>query len=159
MVYTSNLEAGREALASKLEGNVTRFQVIGETCALDGLAMSKGNEVLGLARAAVVVPDKKAVAQVGILGVKVSLEGVVVDAPITVDWSLVASKRSRGDIRNELGGAGGRKTDVALLPGLELNAGNGESGVRGHRESGHGGNSLKRISDVALFSLVGKLPW
>lgn len=50
MVYTSNLEIRREALASKLEGNVTSIQVIGETCALNGLAeATEGNEVLGLA--------------------------------------------------------------------------------------------------------------
>ena len=98
-------------------------------------------------------------AEVGILGVKVSLEGVVVDAPFTVDWSLVASDRSGGDIRSELGSAGGRSADVALLPGLELNAGNGESCVSSHREGGHGGKGLKCVNDVVIFRLVGNIPW
>lgn len=143
IVYTSDLYVNRELVASKLEGNVARLKGVRETLALgDGRVVVEGKEVHGLACAAFVVPDDDTVAEQSVLGVKVGLERPVVNAPVTVQSGLVTSEWSDSNVSGELGFTQSREANIALLPGLELDAGDGDGGVGGHRECGHGGEGL-----------------
>lgn len=145
IVYTSDLCVKGETVASKLEGNVARVQVVGETLALGDGRVVEGKEVHGLAGAVLVVPDNDTLAEQGVLSVKVGLEGVVVNAPVTVQGGLVASEWSDSNISAELGFTQGRVANVTLLPGLELDAGDRNGSVGGHRECGHGGEGLSEV--------------
>ena len=105
-------------------------------------------EVHRLARAAVVVPDGHAMAEDGVLGVHARAEGIVVDAPVTVDGSLVTSHRSNAHIGRELRLAKCGIANVALLPGLEADASDREASVDSHSKGGRGGKGLCCVSKL-----------
>lgn len=127
----------------------------------DGLAVER-QEGHRLARAVVVVPNSDTRAQKGILGVEERLEGVVVDAPVAVDSSLVASCGSRSYGGLELGLADGWAANGAGLPGLELNAGDRESCIGRQDEQRRRSEGLSRSVRVVLgMRSIGKsiLDW
>lgn len=114
--------------------------------------MLERQEVHRLARAAIVVPDGHAVAEDGVLGVHACTEGIVVDAPVTVDGGLVTSRGSNAHIGRELGLAKCGIANVALLPGLEADTGDREAGVDSHSKGGRGG---KGLCCVSMLSYIG----
>ena len=134
-----------KAVALQLEGNEARLQEVGQTQAFDDRAAIEGHEVGGFAGAVVVVPDMDTLAEHRILGVDVGAEGVVVNVPLAVDGGLVAGRRGRGDIVLKLGLTNGRTANVAALPRVELQTGNGERRLGSHRakgQHGRGGEGL-----------------
>lgn len=112
--------------------------------------MAQGQEVGRVARAVFVVPDGDTLAEQGILGVEERAERVVVNAPVAVDGGLVAGQGVCGYVGLEFGLTAGGSTNIAALPGVELQAGNGESSLGNHgAESQHGGrDSLGKLVNI-----------
>lgn len=116
IAWKSNIKPLGETLASQLERDIARLEDVRETLALGEGAVFERQEVHRLTRAAIVVPDGHAVAENGVLGIQASAEGIVVNAPVTVDRGLVACHRSDAHIGGELGLAECGAANVALLP-------------------------------------------
>ena len=139
---------------SQLEGDKARLEDVRETLALSEGAVVERQEVHRLARAVIVVPDGHAIAEDGVLGIQVSAEGIVVNAPVTVDSGLVAGHRSDAHIGGKLGLANCGAANVARLPGEETNAGDGEAGVDSHGKGGRGGNGLFVLASCIHLSVT-----
>lgn len=135
-------------MASQLEGDIARLKDLRETLALGEGAVVERKEVHGLARAAIVVPDGHTVAEECVLGVHMGAEGVVVNAPVTVDSGLVASDGSGAHFSRELRLAECGMANVALLPGQETDTGNREAGVDSHGKGCRGGKCLFCVSKL-----------
>lgn len=101
-----------------------------------------------IARAALVVPNGHAMAKDSVLGVQTSAEGIIVNAPVTVDGGLVASHGSDAHISRELGLAECGMANITPLPGLETDACNREAGVDTQGEGGRGGQGLCCVSNL-----------
>jgi hypothetical protein len=144
----------RETLTSQLEGDKARLEDLREALSLGEGAVLERQEMHRLARAVVVVPDGHAVAEDGVLGVHARAEGIVVDTPIPVDGGLVTSHGSSAHIGRELGLAESGVANVALLPGLEADAGDREAGVGSHGEGGHGGKGLCCVSKLYVSECI-----
>jgi hypothetical protein len=132
---------GRGETTFKFEGNKASIQEIRETHTLGDRLVVKGHEVVDIAGTVGVVPDANTAAPEGFLGINVGLERVVIDAPVTVHSGLFASHGSRGETGLGLGFTLNWKTNVAGLPRLEINTGDGEPGM-GDSEQGRGNESL-----------------
>ena len=137
-----------ETVASQLEGDIARLKDVSETLALSEGAVVERKEVRRLAGAAIVVPDGHTVAGQCVLGVHAGPEGVVVNAPVTVDSGLVASDGSGAHFSRELGLAVCRVANVARLPGLESDTSHREAGIGGHGEGCRGGKGLCCVSKL-----------
>ena len=131
----------------KFEGNEARIQEFRETDTLNNGLAGQGHEVVVIAGAVGVVPDVNTAAEDGLLGGKVGLERIVIDAPVTVDSGLFTSHRSSDETGLGLGFTTSWSTDIAGLPRLELKAHGGNTGLS-DGEKGRGDESLNCLLEA-----------
>jgi len=141
----STVDTGVTAL--KFEGNEARIQEFRETDALDNGLAVQGHEVVVFAGAVGVVPDVNTGAEDRLLGGKVGLERVVVDAPVTVDGGLFTSHSSGDETGLGVGFTASWSTDIAGLPRLELKAHGRDTGLS-DGEQGRGDESLSFLLEL-----------